>query len=468
MNKNGIIIFGASAGALKDIKIFRNIGTPILYLVDNDSGKWGTHLEHIEIIPPQKLYDIKVPIVIASNYQAEIESQLMQMGLAERIILKEDLLVAYLKKNREIFSFTSNVSSSVEKTIVFDIPEGYALGGIENWTFCVATGLHKAGYKVAIIAQKTSLPVPTILEECMIYQDMDYDNYLSYITNLTKILLRLLPCCVIDSWQRHVMIASSILKQTYPEMIRTISIVHNDYIRYYQRIAFWNQYEDAVAGVSRKILRVLEEKYNISSDKLYYKESPVNFDKTFMKKYRLDKNEPLRIGFAARITKLQKRAHLLPDIARLLIDKGVHFRLHIAGDGDYFKKLQERIKSEELDDYIILYGRIQPTNMDSFWKDKDIFISLSDFEGVGLSMLEAMSYGAVPVEMDVAGADEFITKDNGFLCGSNELDEMADSILYLDRNRQELQKMGEMSRRIIEEKCNHQQYIEFIKVLCGV
>ena len=48
--------------------------------------------------------------------------------------------------------------------------------------------------------------------------------------------------------------------------------------------------------------------------------------------------------------------------------------------------------------------------MAEFWKDADIVISLSDSEGMGLSILEGMSYGLVPVVTKTAGIGDFVEK----------------------------------------------------------
>ena len=94
-------------------------------------------------------------------------------------------------------------------------------------------------------------------------------------------------------------------------------------------------------------------------------------------------------------------------------------------------------------------GYLSADGIEKFWKEQDIFVSVSDFEGVGLSMLEAMAQGAVPIETNVAGAEDFIIPDqNGYYVEIGNVQMLADCICRLKKDRKKIWHMGIRSHAI--------------------
>lgn len=117
----------------------------------------------------------------------------------------------------------------------------------------------------------------------------------------------------------------------------------------------------------------------------------------------------LIVGLVARF-RPQKRVDKWIEVAaeiRKLTDK-ISFLL--VGDGPDDVMLREKIKSYQLADVIFLTG--QQTDTFSAYKKVDIFLLTSDFEGLPLALLEAMSCGCVPVVSDVGGIRQLLF--NGF------------------------------------------------------
>lgn len=101
--------------------------------------------------------------------------------------------------------------------------------------------------------------------------------------------------------------------------------------------------------------------------------------------------------------------------------------------------------------------------MPDYWKDQDIFLSVSDFEGASISMLEAMSFGAVPVVTAVSGTDEFIKDgDNGFVSGINDIEEISNKIEYIEKNRMKLTGFGNKARETVKVKADKNDYINYV------
>ena len=118
------------------------------------------------------------------------------------------------------------------------------------------------------------------------------------------------------------------------------------------------------------------------------------------------------------------------------------------------RKLEHRIK---------FIGRIPHEQMSEFWKKCNIYLALSEFEGMSISMLEAMSYGNVPVVTRVNGVNEFIqdTK-NGFICPFGSLEEISCKIQELQQDKIQLEKMSLKARQTIENKCSLKDYVDYL------
>ena len=100
--------------------------------------------------------------------------------------------------------------------------------------------------------------------------------------------------------------------------------------------------------------------------------------------------------------------------------------------------------------------------MNQFWSNQDVFVNVSEYEGTSLSMLEAMSFGCVPVVTDVSGAREFIEENrNGYVCPVGDLSGISDCIEKLDEDRAKLKSFGMLCHKIIQERCNPDKYISY-------
>lgn len=254
------------------------------------------------------------------------------------------------------------------------------------------------------------------------------------------------------------MIAAILVKRMYPEKLKLISIIHNDKKVLYRRQKFMEKDTDIIFCVSKKICKTFIEEYNVDAKKVAYKETPVKFEVN-KHLYQKDKSKPIRIGFAARISKAQKRVDLLVKLINRLNEKKVNFEIEIAGDGSYFEKMKEGIIKDK--NNVKILGKIPREKMQEFWNDKDIFLSTSDFEGASVSMLEAMALGVVPVVTNVSGVDEFVTDGtNGYISEVQNIEKLIGGIKLLEDDRDKLEKFGNKSMQIIKEKCNQDDYLD--------
>ena len=89
--------------------------------------------------------------------------------------------------------------------------------------------------------------------------------------------------------------------------------------------------------------------------------------------------------------------------------------------------------------------------IDIFWKGQDIFILTSDYEGIGLSMLEAMSFGIVPIVTKVGSEKDVIivNEENGFVCNRGDILQMGKTIMRLYEDISLLKRVAYNAQRTI-------------------
>ena len=102
-----------------------------------------------------------------------------------------------------------------------------------------------------------------------------------------------------------------------------------------------------------------------------------------------------RILYVGRLDFENKRVNRIVETWELIANRYNDWSLHLVGDGPHRKDLEEYVKTHKIKN-VFFHGFIQeePTE---FYKESKILMLTSDLEGFGLVIVEAMSYGVVPV-----------------------------------------------------------------------
>jgi glycosyltransferase involved in cell wall biosynthesis len=110
------------------------------------------------------------------------------------------------------------------------------------------------------------------------------------------------------------------------------------------------------------------------------------------------------IGWVGRMQTEQKRVERLPGLAKALQSAGIDFRFELLGDGPRQAWLKQQLPS----DRTVFHGR---KSGDEYWavlRKWDFITSVSDYEGLPISMLEAFSAGVLPICPAIgSGGDEY-------------------------------------------------------------
>ena len=166
-----------------------------------------------------------------------------------------------------------------------------------------------------------------------------------------------------------------------------------------------------------------------------------------------DFTRPLRILYLGRLCQEQKRVRLFPEIYARLCASGMPFHWTIAGEGDDRGWLEANLKPASPSQTVSFAGWVHNAEVAAILREHDVFLLTSDYEGLPLSLLEAMGYGLVPVASDLkSGIPEVVDASNGCLVPVSDVAGYARVIIQLHAHRDELAAKSAAARARVKIK----------------
>ena len=163
------------------------------------------------------------------------------------------------------------------------------------------------------------------------------------------------------------------------------------------------------------------------------------------------KGGELKIIFLARYDK-KKGIYDLFKIDDLLKEKGVRVSWTLVGDGPEKEAVKEMASKREN----FTLKTLKDT--DAVFREAsehDIFILPSYLDGLPVALLETMSAGLVPVISAFnTGISRVVKEDYGYIIPVGDNAIFSEKILYLNNNRELLERMGENARKFVLQEYN--------------
>jgi glycosyltransferase involved in cell wall biosynthesis len=176
-----------------------------------------------------------------------------------------------------------------------------------------------------------------------------------------------------------------------------------------------------------------------------------------------DASVPLRAFAAGNLEGRKGVAIALKAIAEAK-RRGVRVEYHVTSQGPELSHLKKLSSKLGLDDQVILGERFESSDFAAALSTFDICLLPTLRDGAGLSIMEAMLAGCVPIVADWCGPAEFVTEECGFKVPVTNSDQMAsdiaDILCRLDQDRVVIRSMGISARNRIMESYNERQFLE--------
>ncbi len=145
-----------------------------------------------------------------------------------------------------------------------------------------------------------------------------------------------------------------------------------------------------------------------------------------------------------------KAPAVLAYTARQLARKTAQFVLYVVGDGSEFDWVRTFVQEHQLEERVRLLGAVPNERVRELLTAADIFFLPSQWEGIALSIYEAMACGLPVVGTDVGGQRELVTPECGILLARSEAEteaaQYADVLMELLAQPQRRHTMGQAGR----------------------
>ena len=176
----------------------------------------------------------------------------------------------------------------------------------------------------------------------------------------------------------------------------------------------------------------------------------------------VEKNE---IIFVGRLVERKGVEYLIKAFAR--IAESIPHRLIIIGDGPERENLENLAASLEKKQRVIFTGTITDDELKRYYQSCSFLVlpavydKKGDTEGLGVVLLEAMSYGKPVIASEVGGITDIVVDGkNGFLVPHADSIALALAMERMVKNRRLRKILGRAARNTVDERFNWNRIVE--------
>ena len=259
------------------------------------------------------------------------------------------------------------------------------------------------------------------------------DHIHSFATNSTATMAYVISSCLEVPWS-YTLHSSSVLNSQYKRSFRFLS---------------------RSASVYRVISQLIADELSTFIGPRFSKNMVhLGVDTERFEKAKLDLNTPIIIATPGELKEHKGQIYAI-EAASLLLRKGVsNFRWFFYGSGPLLNDLKDSVSSLGLSEHCFFPGNIDHHQLLDRYKNHEVDVVVSSsismpnvFEGIPVSLMEAMSYELPVIATDCGGTRELVDGQTGILVPERNAEVLADSLLSLIKSptyRREISKNGRL------------------------
>jgi hypothetical protein len=390
--------------------------------------------------------NILLGVESASNLAGRIGWKVREAGLD---FLQNKRVISFLKADVKLRLAKMEPNASQSPHRIALVSGGLGLGGSTTFLINFAGELVRRGIPVAVMSferenplaadfQKQNIPVLCLDQRRMIFEDR--------VNMILQNLVRFRPTVTVSTLGA---VSFEVLRYL-PKGVFRIGIGQSDDPIVYDMMRHYAPWMDLTAMVSQTMKQKAAAMPEFAETPVAYLPYGVPMCPDTELPAR-DFTAPLRLLYLGRLGREQKRVHLFPEILSQLCANGMPFHWTIAGEGEERGFLEANLKTISPNQTVSFAGPVRYADVPALLKQHDIFLLASDYEGLPLSLLEAMGHGLVPVVSDLkSGIPEVVHASNGILVSVNDVAGYARAIIHLHEHRNELAARSAAARARVQ------------------
>ena len=367
--------------------------------------------------------------------------------------------------------------STEKPAIHFCLPIGLSLGGVNVWCCDMANALVERGINVSLICH--SRDGSDVLHECELDDRIQIipcggapglHAHPRDVAKFMKVYERLSPGLLFPNYSVGTFAACAALVKRRPGDFRVIGLVGGINSDLLDMAAYYEPAISKYIAVSKEVKAGVSKRLIGASD-VEVKPCPAALAPSLTRKWSEQKDNPIVLTYAGRITNHEKCVSRLIPLARGLSKERVNFRMRILGSGGYAQTLLDELaeSSQNVKDRVQYEGMLSPRQVQKVWMQSDVCVLVSDAEGSPLSLIEAMGHGCVPVVTDVSGVRRAVTPgSNGFVVPVWDMAAAIEHITYLDSHRSALPIMGTKAHAAVQDYSMENYLAWFVPMILSV
>jgi len=196
-------------------------------------------------------------------------------------------------------------------------------------------------------------------------------------------------------------------------------------------------------ALSEEVKKTIEEVYKLPAKKIPVIFNGINLSKCQVKNDYTKKSN-FKILHIGRFMDVKNHSLILKSFA-MFADKHPDARLQLLGDGELKETMMQLAKELNIVDYVEFAGL--QSNVYPWLHDADLFILPSKFEGMPMTLIEAMGTGLPIIASDVGGIPDMLTsKKDALLIDPNEKD-IIETLEFFYSNEGKRKELGQNALR---------------------
>jgi glycosyltransferase involved in cell wall biosynthesis len=241
------------------------------------------------------------------------------------------------------------------------------------------------------------------------------------------------------------------------EDVGTVMWLQADDGDYYEQAYRLGRYCNAVVCVSEHIHDSVAELHPVIGSRSHVIRNS-SISQREVAETRPPRSDRIRIIYTGRLVQYQKRILDFVDLADALDRRGLPYEISLIGTfpvhDEAASLFHEHAARHLTAGTIRLLGRLRRERILEELRNNDFFVLLSDFEGLPLSLGEAMAAGCVPVVADMkSGIPEMLTSGkNGLIVSGRDYQRWAGEIVDLWKDPAALVAMSQSARATVSER----------------
>jgi glycosyltransferase involved in cell wall biosynthesis len=324
---------------------------------------------------------------------------------------------------------------------------GLLLGGSTTFLPNLTYGLREFGEPLSVVCLSDSNEHEADFEQAAAHLFVMKDHRLIYEDRLAWAyaqIARLRPRAVVACLSSE----SFELLRLVPPGVMRIGLIQSDHDDSYGTAATYAPWVDTMVGVSDEISRKLQSMAEFHGKAVRTIPYGIQFTNAAGRGVRRP-DDLLRVIYVGRLIEEQKRVSRIVALADRLESERAPIRLTLVGSGPQEAELRAQLVDSSV---VNIFGEVSNDRVAELLREHDVFILMSDYEGLPLALLEAMGHGLVPVVSDLpSGIRQAVPIGAGIRVPIGDIDAAASALKELAAAPHRLGQMSEMAQRYARE-----------------